>query len=542
MYTVNKMKKISQILLAFAVLFVGVTSCNVAREPKGTPLQKPFSVFGDVEMNRDAVYALLRGVENPNNLNTPDLMSDLYHLDFLDNNSIRGIYNWELQSLIDNDMINGYYASYYSTLMQANYFLFRAQEMLDAGKVKLTDDETKKVKQFIGEMKVVRALAHWRLIQRYSKPWDGTTDNEEQNGIITVMKYDPIAIASAPKSSRAETYKYIMEDLDDAIKLIPEDANKDVKPAIYITQDYAYAMKARAALTMHKWEDAMNAAKVVMDRHPLMQSTGDETVDIVNLEKIWKTEDSPEILVRLNATPQIGAVSTFLFGGAYEKGFVSFDDYTNFEEAYNTYIMPPVVLEQWIVDLYPDGDLRKKVYIGQKGFYRDDYPFKFHALTKFEGNPSLDKDKTRREFKFGVHLFNAAEAYLICAEAAAEAGQKTVALDALGKLEKSRGINFSEDDYVTDDALMKEIRNERVRELVGEGFRMNDIVRWKTGFTRTAPQPVFEQVAKGFGVSEAIYKEGSNLHKDANDPLMIWEFPTRDMENNPNLKAHKNYK
>ena len=174
------MKKIAFFLsaiLAFATIF---TSCNVTRLPEGTPLQEPFQDIKMAKQNRDAVYALLIGVESPDNLNSADIQTDLFHLTYLDNNSLKGLYTWQEQSVLDHGDINSYYAAYYQTLMQANYFIMRAEELIASAEYQTTDEEKTLLKQYIGEIKIMRALAHWRLIQRFSKPWDGTTDNDEQ--------------------------------------------------------------------------------------------------------------------------------------------------------------------------------------------------------------------------------------------------------------------------------------------------------------------------------------------------------------------------
>ena len=86
------MKKIVYIFSALLLLLMGSVSCNVTREPEVTPKQKPFENLKEAQMNRDAVYALLREVESPNNLDGIEVQGDLYHLAFLDNNSLYGLY------------------------------------------------------------------------------------------------------------------------------------------------------------------------------------------------------------------------------------------------------------------------------------------------------------------------------------------------------------------------------------------------------------------------------------------------------------------
>lgn len=538
------MKKIAFFLsaiLAFATIF---TSCDVTRLPEGTPLQEPFQDIKMAKQNRDAVYALLIGVESPNNLNSADIQTDLFHLTYLDNNSLKGLYTWQEQSVLDHDNINSYYAAYYQTLMQANYFIKRAEELIASAEYKTTDEEKTLLKQYIGEIKIMRALAHWRLIQRFSKPWDGTTDNDKQSGIILMEDYNPLVVAKSEKKTRAEVYQSMIEDLDYAIANIPDDANKDVKPAIYLTRDYAYAVKARVCLTKHDWQGAVDACDAFIDKYPI-NTAGDAASKTKSLSSIWTTEDSPEILVRLRATAQEGAVTSSLLAGRHMEGYKNSSDYKDKTRGWFIYYLPSLVLEKWVVDLYSANDIRKDVYIGTKGFYRDDFGLNFNTLTKYSGNPSLNTDAKVFQFKFGVHLFNVAEAYLIKAEALAELGKTADAADVIVKLEKSRLSSGYPDpvDFGTKEEVLKEIRNERVRELVGEGFRTNDLVRWGMGFKRSESQAGgLVTAGQLFGTSSAVQEVGKNLEKEASDKMFIWEFPLRDRENNENLQNFRNWR
>lgn len=538
------MKKIAFFLSAILVFATIFTSCDITRLPEGTPLQEPFQDIKMAKQNRDAVYALLIGVESPNNLNSADIQTDLFHLTQLDNNSLKGLYTWQEQSVLDHDNINSYYAAYYRTLMQANYFIMRAEELIASTEYKTTDEEKTLLKQYIGEIKIMRALAHWRLIQRFSKPWDGTTDNDEQSGIILMTDYKPLVVAKSKKETRAGVYQSMIEDLDYAIANIPDDANKDVKPAIYLTRDYAYAVKARVCLTKHDWQGAVDACDAFMNKYAL-NVDGDAASKTKSLSSIWTTEDSPEILVRLRATAQEGAVTSYLLSGRHMEGYKNPNDYKDKTRAWFVYYLPSLVLEKWVVDLYSANDIRKEVYIGTKGFYRDDFGLNFNTLTKYSGNPSLNTDAKVFQFKFGVHLFNVAEAYLIKAEALAELGRTADAAETIVKIEKSRLSSGYPDpvDFGTKDEVLKEIRNERVRELVGEGFRTNDLVRWGMGFKRSEPQAGgLVTAGQLFGTSSAVQEVGKNLEKEASDKMFIWEFPLRDRENNENLQNFRNWR
>lgn len=538
------MKKIVYIFSALLLLLMGSVSCNVTREPEVTPKQKPFENLKEAQMNRDAVYALLRSVESPNNLDGIEVQGDLYHLTFLDNNSLYGLYSWQRQSVQDHDIVVAYYANYYSVLMQANYFMMRANELKANAELIKSDADRALLDRYIAEMKVVRALGHWRLVQRFSKPWDGKTDDEAYSGILLQTEYKPLDNAKAKKANRKAVYDQILKDLDEAIATLKPEDNKEVTPAIYITRDYAFAMKARACLTKQDWAGAYAAAKEVMDAYPLKDISALDAGDkIAEVEKLWRTETSPEILVRFKTTPQFGAFHSWIYAASLQLFYASPDpqDLTMKEIITR---LPSLVLEQWVIDLYDDTDPRKAAYIGKEDFYYEGTGIPFHTLTKFKGNLTLDKDPKKPEFKLGVHLFNAGEAYLIAAEAATESGNIPEAIDAVKQLRYARGASFDADLLQSRDDVRKFVRDERVRELVGEGFHFNDLVRWGVPVQRSESQEKLDasDVREWLEVDAVVKDEDKTLTVPLSNPMYIWEFPTRDLENNANLREYRNWK
>ena len=77
-----------------------------------------------------------------------------------------------------------------------------------------------------------------------------------------------------------------------------------------------------------------------------------------------------------------------------------------------------------------------------------------------------------------MYPFRLAEMYLILAECGSS---NTVRNDALRALREARGISSR---TYPDDRLDVQVRLERNRELIGEGFRLNDLRRYGEGFTR----------------------------------------------------------
>lgn len=526
------MKKTTYILTLIAFLLVSVTSCDVTRKPKGTPEQAPFTSMLDVEMNRDAIYALLRNTESPNMLNYPDYMSDLFQVTDLDTGSHMPFYSWQKNAVLDHDFVTSYYFYNYYSLMQANYFIMRVEEYINNEEIKKSPSDVKLLNQYLGEAKVVRALAHWRVVQRFARPWHEGDVADRTKGIIVMDKYAPLETAQEPKRSREDVYKLIYSDLDFAIANIPAEANKDVQPAIFITQDYAYAVKARAALTREDWQTAKECSQWVIDRYPLQPKE--------DISRLWVTEDSPEILVRLNATRSVGGVSSALYAGRYQDD--ELEDGTTIRRILHT---PVMILAGWVPELYDEGDVRGEAFVDKKDFFYA-YPlFRYEkepqmkitytSIAKFKGNPSLNREKDRPEFKFGIHLFNAGEAYLINCEASLKAGDFQGAVSSYTTLREARGATVNPDDVQGPDFLEAAVKIERIRELIGEGFRMDDLTRWGLGMQRK-PKTQEDPNLSMFLLDKAI-----DLKVDPSNEMMIWEFPTRDTNQNPDLSQHRNW-
>ena len=79
----------------------------------------------------------------------------------------------------------------------------------------------------------------------------------------------------------------------------------------------------------------------------------------------------------------------------------------------------------------------------------------------------------------------------------------------------------------TGEALFTEIRNECVREVIGEGHRLFDIKRWGIGMKRNAQTACISILAGGTATYE--------MQKSADDPQFVWPIPQYELQNNPNF-------
>ena len=113
--------------------------------------------------------------------------------------------------------------------------------------------------------------------------------------------------------------------------------------------------------------------------------------------------------------------------------------------------------------------------------------------------------------------FRLSEQYLIRAEANCHLGASGIS-QAAKDLTTLRVARYSAygSTSLTADNWQETISNERVRELYMEGFRLQDLKRWKKGFKRNA-QP-------------STVAPGNTLKIEANDPLFVWPIPQHELQ------------
>ena len=135
-----------------------------------------------------------------------------------------------------------------------------------------------------------------------------------------------------------------------------------------------------------------------------------------------------------------------------------------------------------------------------------------------------------------IKPFRLSELYLIAAEAAAtlgDANNVTKANRYLNDL-RSKRIAGYENVSLSGSKLTQEIRTERLKELLGEGFRLSDLRRWNLGFTRNGTYSVNPDVEDIFVVS------GKDISYQAGDYRFVWPIPATEIQSNPQLQGQQN--
>ena len=306
---------------------------------------------------------------------------------------------------------------YYHAIYISNYIIEHQSEITDA-----TTDETN---QLVGEAYMMRAYCHFLLANLYAEPYTNCSPTETR-GIPLSLKADVNAVL---KSSSLETvYTQVLADITEAKKYL----NVDVWEEGYnyrFSKVAADALLARVYLYKGDWQNALDAAKTVIDEHGDLE---DLTQSSALLPNSYKSVES------------IMALEKVMTAGYSRIGNPS-------STFVNTY--------------YRSGDQRKRKY------------FKQATLTSFT---LLKGVNTSEDY---VCSMRSAEAYLTAAEAAAQLGKTEEACGYLKTLMKNRYTSANYDTYAAEldnmdkTELLQAVYDERTRELAFEGHRWFDLRR-----------------------------------------------------------------
>jgi hypothetical protein len=163
-----------------------------------------------------------------------------------------------------------------------------------------------------------------------------------------------------------------------------------------------------------------------------------------------------------------------------------------------------------------------------------------YLFDKFAGNPSLQAPSTKLVASSHINkikLFRIAEQYLIAAEAnllSGATGSTAKAQSYLNTLLATRYVGYT-NLTSTGSALLSRIRLERYKELMGEGFRFDDLKRFGAGMTRYACYSFAKNM---------VYLPGDEstdvMVKSADDHRWIWPVPKAEIDANPQISKQQN--
>lgn len=298
--------------------------------------------------------------------------------------------------------------------------IFYANTVIDGVMNAEVDNREDPREQIMAEALLMRAFAHFELLNLYGKPYNAATAATDK-GIPLATRID-IEQIYVPATVE-KTYEQILEDLNEGSRLMQVE-EQTTNRRYRFSKKAAKALEARIRLYRSEWELALNAAVEILPSCTL------EDFNNTSFTNPWQIDSKESIMAMERVTLDIANMMFILPGllNKYEQG----------------------------------KDLRFNVFENTGTYYRTD---------KANG----DNMKV---------TFRSAEIYLIAAEAAAHInGKLEEAKERLLELMKNRltpeyyTTKAAEVNAMNQQALIAEIADERARELALEGHRWYDLKR-----------------------------------------------------------------
>ncbi|MCC8070299.1 MAG: RagB/SusD family nutrient uptake outer membrane protein [Bacteroidales bacterium] len=505
------MKKIlSSTLLLAALAF---TSCDMDEKPYGVLDDTDALITAnDCYMFRNGFYNNIRSLTSGAYVYLTDLQADQFNGLISNGNTNGQIANANFSS--STTEFATVFAGLYSAIADVNYFLVEAQRIHDEEGT--SDDDKAAIERYIAEGHFFRAYYYWFLMDRYCQAYSSDKGNQAALGLQLVTEFDPTGDTSKypGRSTMNETLDLIQSDLTAAYNGLVEfeQTNKaNLAPdAPYVSSMVVEALRARIALNTGDYTNALAYAKVVME------SGYYSLTELDDYYEMWTTDSGSELIFVpfCDSEEQSSLSST-------ANGFISYqDDQT-------AYYIPA---ETWLY-AYDDDDIRFDSFFNVWYLVVEGGNYPAYVFYKYPGNPDLVSTTDYRKNK--GKPFRLSEQYLIAAEAAASLGQTDLAGDYINAIRRARIYDY-EDETFSANTIQSVVREERSKELIGEGFRLSDLRRWNLGFTRDGAYDINPDV------ETIMVKAGLTVSYTAGDYRYTWPIPSSEMDITPALAGQQN--
>lgn len=378
----------------------------------------------------------------------------------------------------------------YSEIKQDNEFLRDAQKYIN-----------KFGEEFINirmaEIRVVRAYAYFKLMRVYGYN-DAKYGAIENGGVVLRKALDGPADNNKPRSSWADSWQFIIDELNDAAELLPETWGGTKR----LTKAAAYALLTRVGLYAERWD-------VVIDATGKCKELGCALTS--DYSKLFSNSSNSEHIFAVDFLSNRLTHRADMFfrpvgDSKYHNDNTIFGAMCPTSELVDSYEMADGTEFSWEVhgeDPYSGREPRfyaSILYNGARWEGRTIETFEGGAdgIGKFQTNGTAGRTTTGYYFKKYITendnswetggsshfapFIRYAEVLLNYAEALAEQNwseNKTLALDALNEVRNRVSLPAKSASSLEEFRTI--LRKERMIELAGEGFRYWDIRRWRIG-------------------------------------------------------------
>lgn len=480
-----------------AMLLIALTanfSCKKINEVQSAHLQtdaQNWKTAADGRTNLFGAYGLMRAALASDN--TQWLMGDLRKGDFVSTG------REDLNAIVDGRLNASYplierlsnWRRFYAVINAASIFIERSGEIVanDARYTKLNNQAD------IAQARVLRALAYFYLVRTWGDVPLFTTSNDGQ-------------FVKMPRTSQARVLSFCKTDLMQAAQVLPfrYGDTDPILPGLYYGDDLqqwqgaaftrisAYCLLAHIAAWEQNYIDCEVYTKFVLDNYPKLGNGGVGTARYININELTATfpNASSEAV-----NPFAYKRQTQLIGLSFEYGSNSATTTGHIEELT---LAQPIIPKNKPEIFVPKDSIRviftdpKDVRFGvdsvaTKDARRNDkyatvyQPYYFTNYSSeqpiFSKIRSIGPSKEKGNFLMyssAIVFTRLEEITLLRAEALAVLGLRNDAINALNRAAQLRGSSaFLES---SNEDVLKAIFAERRRELMGEGWRWYDLIRY----------------------------------------------------------------
>lgn len=392
-------------------------------------------------------------------------------------NGVTGAFAWQQNLSPDDTYMANFWIQGYLAINRANLFL----EGLDANASTL---DATVVQNYKGEAKFVRALTYFSLVQMYARPY--VLDNGASPGLPLRLQGETTSENNGlARSSVAEVYAQILKDLNEAEAELRDSYSSASLNTTRAHKNTAIALKTRVYLAMG------NHAKVIEEGNKLVP----QTAPFVNTTRVAHALQSDITTVFTNYTTSESILS-FPMTANSAPGLQNQLGYY-YNQGNREYY-----LNQTATGSTPG------IYANPQFRASDDRKTKL--TTELEGQVYLTKFSGLSPFTDWVPIIRYAEVLLNVAEAEAQVGDQERALAILLAVHRRSDASWTFSPSSRPE-LITAILTERRIELLGEGFRVNDVMR----------------------LGQAIPSVGVNSLIEPSDSRYLIPIPTREIQTNP---------
>lgn len=468
-------KYYNKIAILFCLLGAVASSCNKALDTPSIEVASEEYHWRSISDTKSAligIYGLMRAAMVTNNGHW--IYGDVRGGDFTSYSRS------DLKAVIDHNLKASYpliqdlsnWRRFYAVVNAASLFIERAPEVLDHD----TRYTKNNLAMDVAQARAIRAFAYFYMV----RIWGDVP--------LITKSYDNGSFYQFAKTDQRAVLNFAESELIDAVEFLPY--RYGLLPQVYygsfasewqkilFNKISAYAVLAHIAAWQGKYIDVDSYTKFIVDNY------------------------SQANVVRLTNITATGATSAGLTGnfGIFSNNY-GFGQIINFSSAYvygeatpsghieQLTLAQPVVNKQFpdiyvdknlITDLFDDINDRRFGLDTVSGLYRTNYFQNFTnevpIFTKISVLRDGINDGNYAIFGSNLVFTRLEEIHLLRAEALAVLGKRTEAIDQLNIVKSMRFIeNYLS---ISDKPLIGEIFAERRRELMGEGWRFYDQVRY----------------------------------------------------------------